>query len=478
MIYYILVQKQIINYDIELKIYKNHQIKCITLNNDIYLKLKSNHVNFNENIYLEINNIFHVINIFDNLIKLNPNNPIIKLSIIKVMPKCKKINPIIYDFTSNISISNMLISNIPIPITKTPISNNLSVIKHVSNYIYFPKFQSLLPELVSNKSIFYKINKYLNFKYFRIKLTKLKILNLFFKSKYLGSKLIKKFNIDVDKFQITKPYTLANVFTRRLKSIYENIPITNTNIYSPASSRVRFLLLDKNLDQSYPNIIIKGSKFNHKKIINDELFIPQNIIIFRLGPQDYHHFYMPTSGILLDYYWMGDDYQSVNYDFIYSNKFNPLNDNFRLILKFKHIESKKIFYLIIIGATIVGSICTDELIIGKLYKTFEYLGWFDLGGSCMIFLSEKKILMRPDIIYYSKYHIETYLSVFDQINLSNTNEKFIFTKLNSDDIILHFAKLYSNKISNTNKDLIKIVIKLLLIFYIIYLIKSFRSKSY
>ena len=86
--------------------------------------------------------------------------------------------------------------------------------------------------------------------------------------------------------------------------------------------------------------------------------------------------------------------------------------------------------------------------------------------------------MRPDIIYYSKYHIETYLSVFDQINLSNTNEKFIFTKLNSDDIILHFAKLYSNKISNTNKDLIKIVIKLLLIFYIIYLIKSFRSKSY
>jgi hypothetical protein len=185
---------------------------------------------------------------------------------------------------------------------------------------------------------------------------------------------------------------------------------------------------------TYPNIIIKGSQFDHKKIIkSDPYFVPNFMIVFRLAPQDYHHFYMPSTGKLLNYYYMGDDYQSVGYDFMYSTRFNPLNDNFRLVLEFEHMNSKSDsksysskpdkFYLVIIGATTVGSIIIQpDLKIGQIYMSKQHLGYFDLGGSCVVFLTNKNIILRPDLISNSANNIETYFSVFDQItNLNNSN---------------------------------------------------------
>jgi hypothetical protein len=171
----------------------------------------------------------------------------------------------------------------------------------------------------------------------------------------------------------------------------------------------------------YPNIIIKGSKFDHNKIIkSDPNFIPNFMIVFRLAPQDYHHFYMPTTGKLLNYYYMGDDYQSVGYDFMYSTRFNPLNDNFRLVLEFGHINSNNKFYLVIIGATTVGSIIIQQdLKIGQIYMSKQHLGYFDLGGSCVVFLTNKDIILIPNLISNSANNIETYYSVFDQITNSN-----------------------------------------------------------
>ena len=191
------------------------------------------------------------------------------------------------------------------------------------------------------------------------------------------------------------------------------------------------------------------------------------MIVFRLAPQDYHHWHMPIDGLLIDYYYMGDDYQSVNLNFIYSNYFNPLNDNYRLVLKFKYLNSDKHFYLVIIGATIVGSICTKKLVIGQLYNTFEHIGYFDLGGSCIVFLTDLENLnIRSDLFYYSKYNIETYLQVYEQL----TNNIVQYPKLNNKMDQMALISL-NNRLAKQLDPTIFIII----IFCIIIYLKIYRS---
>ncbi len=277
-----------------------------------------------------------------------------------------------------------------------------------NNSVYFPEFNSCLPEWKNDTNIFYKISNYFNSKTFRNILTQSDFIKLFFNSVFIGCQLIKLFHINVHKYNI-KDYTFRQVFIRRLKPNYElNVISNHSTIYSVATSRVHHIKLNQ---KTYPNIIIKESNFDHRRIINDTSFKAKHLIIFRLAPQDYHHFYMPINGILVDYYYLGDDYQSVDYNFIYSNRFNPLNDNFRLILKFRYENSDNTFYLVIIGATLVGSIITKKLKINRLYKTYEHLGYFDLGGSCIVFLTNHKLNVRHELEKYN----ETYIKLYDQV---------------------------------------------------------------
>jgi phosphatidylserine decarboxylase len=293
------------------------------------------------------------------------------------------------------------------------IKHNLNLLlNNNKKFLYFPKYQTLLPEWQSQTDIFYMISNYLNFKLFRIWITHFGLLKHIFNSKTIGKKMLTSYQINSDNYIIKKPITFRNVFLRRLSNPL--VPINNTSIiYAPATSRVHYY--NHKID-TLSNILIKNSLFRLNAIIKDQSFNPIHMIVFRLAPQDYHHFHMPIDGLLIDYYYLGDDYQSVNLNFIYSNKFNPLNDNYRLVLKYKYLNSDEHFYLVIIGATIVGSICVDNLVINRIYRTYEHLGYFDLGGSCIVFLTDKnKLNIRPDLKYYSKYNIETYLQVYEQL---------------------------------------------------------------
>jgi len=337
-------------------------------------------------------------------------------------------NIFIQYYDKSISLENIVlnkwydIKNIKIKLSHDQITNanekydnyNACIIKkpiyeYTKYYVYNLKFKTLIPD--DNMSILHKFSECFNYKQFRVWITKTTVMMIIFNSTLLGKYLINKANIDLTKY-IISGYTFRNIFNRRLKRKYEQKTKLTSDLYSAATSKIQYI----NTEKGFPNIIIKNSKFDYHKIIkHDLLFDPINLIIFRLSIYDYHHFYMPTSGILLDYYYLGDDFQSVGYKFIYSHMFNPLNDNFRLVLKFKYVDSEFIFYLIIIGSTIVGSIKTEELIINKTYKTFEHMGNFDLGGSCIVFLTNKKIDIKKKIKYYSLKCIETYMTVFDKL---------------------------------------------------------------
>jgi len=428
-----------------IKLYHNHHIIYLNGKNNYLIKLDYDI----DNLYMEINKT----KIIFNAIKFDINYT-------------KKI----HSTKSNIMISlkkllNKIHSEIIYPINPIPI-----VQKHL-NYLYFPKFKSLLPEWKSETNIFYKISDYLNLKSFRVGITNFKLLELIFNSEYIGKKLIHNFSINIQKYNIVKPYTFRNVFTRRLKSIYDHKPIYNDNLYSVASSRVHYY---KTVLKSNSNIIIKGSKFDYKKIIkSNSNFEPKFMIVFRLAPQDYHHFYMPTTGKLINYYYMGDDFQSVGYDFIYSTRFNPLNDNFRLVLGFEHLNSTKRFYLVIIGATTVGSIIVEKLRIGQIYLSKQYLGYFDLGGSCVVFLTEKDFILREDLMLNSATHIETYFSVFDEISNLNNMNYYQMPLIDNKHLNLHYNNISKRKELINKSKSIKIL--LILIILIILFSRQYRS---
>jgi phosphatidylserine decarboxylase len=436
---------------INCNIYHNNNLFYKKINKSCFVKIK---LDFDiDYLYMEINKEKIVIHLpkHDNLYNKHLINTDLDIQIIK-------------------SISSIQKTNIFQPNHNHVVFNKKSLIELYNNYLFFPKFKSLLPEWKSETEIFYKISDYFNFKSFRVSITKQKLLNYIFNSGKIGKLFIKNFAINTNKYSIVKPFTFRNVFTRRLYNERNPFYDTSYNIYSVASSRTHFYAIS-GLTNSKP--IIKGSKFDHKKIIkNDSTFNPDTMIVFRLAPQDYHHFYMPTTGILLNYYYLGDDLQSVGYEFLYSNRFNPLNDNFRLVLEFRHINNSKKFYLIIIGATMVGSIIVEKLKIGSVYYTFQHLGYFDLGGSCVVFLSENNYKLRHDLIYYSKYQIETYLSVYDKIT---ETEKNVFEQsLSLSNLNLH-RKILNKKLNDINESKISYVFFMLII--IIFSIKLFSSNK-
>lgn len=361
----------------------------------------------------------------------------------------------------------------------------IPIIENEYHYLYFPKFKSLLPEWKSDTNIFYKISDYFNLKSFRTGITHLKLLKLVFNSEIIGKKLISNFSIDKSKYHISKPYTFRNVFIRRLIPELEEKVLFDNNLYSVASARVHLFKPNKSKynksksnksKQTYPDILIKGSKFDHKKIIkSDSKFEPKFMIVFRLAPQDYHHFYMPTSGKLKNYYYMGDDYQSVGYEFMYSKRFNPLNDNFRLVLEFEHLNSNKRFFLVIIGATIVGSIIIgNKLKIGHIYMSKQHLGHFDLGGSCVVFLSEDDIFIRSDLISNSANNIETYFSVYDKINQSNKDNIFV-PSIGSKYLILHHLNTKKRTDIINESKLFRIIKILIMMSILIYIMKCLKK---
>ena len=100
---------------------------------------------------------------------------------------------------------------------------------------------------------------------------------------------------------------------------------------------------------------IKGSDYTISNLIDSqEQLNHMTTIIYRLAPHHYHRFHSPVNGKIISIKTVGDSYFSVNPDIVNSSK-NVFNKNVRCIITIKTLTDK-IIYMIIIGATCVGSI--------------------------------------------------------------------------------------------------------------------------
>jgi hypothetical protein len=80
-----------------------------------------------------------------------------------------------------------------------------------------------------------------------------------------------------------------------------------------------------------------------------------------------------------------------------------------------------------IGSILVSSIVYN-IQLQKKYYTREKIAYFQYGGSCVIYVSDKNIYFDEDIYYFNNENIESYIKVGDEIGNLNTRKKKMYLK--------------------------------------------------
>lgn len=194
-----------------------------------------------------------------------------------------------------------------------------------------------------------------------------------------------------------------------------NLPTINYNlntslIVAPCDSYCIYLL------QSNANIWIKGKNFSLDML----LFNKQNpdfdktnyeLLIFRLAPQHYHRFHSPINGQILNISKYGTKYYSVD-PIIVNSSIDVYTENVRLVIKIK-INNEQIAWLVIIGATCIGSIELTHKQITKVFNNKDSINDKLINESSTIDLSSHNILIQPnEELGYFQYGGSTVVLVF------------------------------------------------------------------
>jgi phosphatidylserine decarboxylase len=194
---------------------------------------------------------------------------------------------------------------------------------------------------------------------------------------------------------------------------------------------------------------IKGHNYTISNLIDsNENHEHMTTIILRLAPHHYHRFHSPVNGQIISIKTIGNSYYSVNPDIVNSSK-NVFNKNVRCIVKIKTITNK-IIYMIIIGATCVGSIVfTQKNIVNNcLDKTTE-------ENSELYFKYNKNEIDKSKRCPTDKFFREIYF--FNNLDIIQNEELGTFQFGGSTVIILYNSDDYNlfleNIRENSNKNI-------------------------
>ncbi|KAK0553436.1 phosphatidylserine decarboxylase [Tilletia horrida] len=208
--------------------------------------------------------------------------------------------------------------------------------------------------------------------------------------------------------------TFNEFFYRRLKEGARPIdsPSDPNVLVSAADCR----LMAFNTVTSATNIWVKGRDFTIERLLGDEFKseAPKytnggGFCIFRLAPQDYHRFHCPADATVGRISRVDGQYYTVNPMAIRS-AIDVYGENVREVVEF-HSEQFGTFYVVCIGAMMVGSIGM-EIKTGQQVKRGDPFGWFAFGGStlCMV-LPPGVCQFDEDLIENSNRALETLVRV-------------------------------------------------------------------
>jgi phosphatidylserine decarboxylase len=155
---------------------------------------------------------------------------------------------------------------------------------------------------------------------------------------------------------------------------------------------------------------IKGKLFTLTKLLNCKPVLEidnYSIIISRLAPAHYHHFYFVCDGVIKNIKYYEGRHLSVQPNSVkYTNVFT---ENARIVVSINTIFG--LIYYVIIGAACVHDISLyfkkgDEIKKGRKFGTFNY------GGSTIVILiPNNNITYNKTILEATDLNIETYVPV-------------------------------------------------------------------
>ena len=226
----------------------------------------------------------------------------------------------------------------------------------------------------------------------------------------LIKRFIKKNNINMDDYEKTKYSNFNDFFIRKIKQ--EKRVVASNGLIAPCDAKLTYYKIDDNLVFK-----VKNSKYSLKNLIdNSDLskeYINGELLVFRLSPEDYHHYYYIDDGKYISSYQVKGKYHTVN-PIVY-DKYEVFKENERIISVLDTDNYGKILY-IEVGALLVGKI-VNEAVNGKFKRATEK-GYFKFGGSTVILVfKENAISLDKDIIKNSKNGYETIVKYGEKIGV-------------------------------------------------------------
>ncbi|GLJ31936.1 hypothetical protein SUGI_0642840 [Cryptomeria japonica] len=177
-----------------------------------------------------------------------------------------------------------------------------------------------------------------------------------------------------------------------------------------------------NVDEfRYPIKNFKGKKFFVRGLLGDEMYSDKfdegALVIFRLAPQDYHHFHMPISGVVGRFNEILGQLYTVNPIAVNNKHCNVFTENKRVVCIISSQEFGKMAF-VAIGATMVGSI-TFTKNEGDFLKKGDELGYFLFGGSTVVCVFKKDAIdLDEALVLNSERSLETLVSVGMSLGVS------------------------------------------------------------
>ncbi|MGX7201972.1 phosphatidylserine decarboxylase [Enterococcus plantarum] len=228
-------------------------------------------------------------------------------------------------------------------------------------------------------------------------------------SKAMINPFIQKNELQMDEYEPMVYRSFNHFFMREIKPEVRVLSQEKTVLSAPCDGKVTVYPISA--DQTFK---IKRSEYALSELL-DSTSLAQEwqggcAVIFRLTPDDYHHYYYIDEGTILAQQEIAGVFHTVQPIAVHNEPVFSRNAREVTIIETNHFGK---IAQIEVGALMVGKI--KNLKNSGGCQRFEKKGWFEFGGSTVILLfQENQVTIDPDIWSNTENNLETIVK-FGQI---------------------------------------------------------------
>ncbi|WP_404592165.1 archaetidylserine decarboxylase [Enterococcus sp. UD-01] len=221
-------------------------------------------------------------------------------------------------------------------------------------------------------------------------------------SKGLIQPFIKKHQLDLKEYEPVTYGSFNHFFMREIKKAARPLSSNETLLAAPCDGKVSAYAIN---EESIFHI--KHSAYALSELLDSnelaEKWHGGTAVIFRLTPNDYHHYYFIDEGTILEHREIAGVFHTVQPIAVHNEPVFSTNAREVTIIATKNFGQ---IAQIEVGALMVGKI--KNLKTNGTCSRFEKKGWFEFGGSTVILLfQENQIALNPVIEENTVRQLET-----------------------------------------------------------------------